>query len=104
MAGPGPMAVGPGLLVAQVAEDFEHLAPGGEHPAAAALVFVHRHHEFGLRLGILALAGGRVDEPATAAELTGVGRTGGLFGGPAIDPFPGLIEGTIPILGPGDVT
>src|SRR5579883_2693973 len=89
---PAALALGLDLLVSQVAEDFQDFTPGGKHPPAAALVLVHRHHELGLRLGVFALAGGRIDEPAPTAELARVGGAGGLFRGPAIDPFPGFLQ------------
>ena len=59
------------LFVAEAAKDFEHLAPGREHPPAALLVLVHGHHELHLGLRVFPLTGCRVDESASAAELAG---------------------------------
>ena len=83
------------LLVAQPLQHFEHLAPGREHPPAALLVLVHRHHEFHLGFRVFPLACRRIDEPATAAELPRVGRPRRLLGRLAIGPLAGLTRGMI---------
>src|SRR5947209_9483769 len=55
------------LAVAQRPQHLQHLAPGRERPAVVALVLVHRLHEDDLVVGVVALAGGRVDLPAALA-------------------------------------
>src|SRR4051794_5524200 len=75
-----------GVLVPEPLEDFEHLAPGREHPAAALLVTLHGLHELAFGLGVVALAGRRVDESATTAGIPCGGRPEGLGGGPAVGP------------------
>src|SRR5262249_6624327 len=60
------------LAVAQGAEHFEHLAPGGERPPVVALVLVHRLHEDDFLVAVVALAGGGVDLPAAFAALAPV--------------------------------
>src|SRR5262249_1650286 len=95
-------AAGTGILnflVTQGPEDFEHLAPGGEHPAAPAFVLVHRQHEFLLRLPLFPFPRGRLPEPPPATELSGVGRSGGLLRGPAIDPSSVLSRAIFPFHG-----
>src|SRR5439155_20217376 len=52
------------LAVAQSSQHFQHLAPGGERPAVVALVLIHCFHELDFVIGVIALAGGRIDLPA----------------------------------------
>ena len=59
--------------VAERAENLQHLAPRRERAAVLALVPVHRLHELGFVVVVVALAGRRVDEPAALAVLPLVG-------------------------------
>ena len=56
------------LAISQRAHHLQHFAPGRERPAVFALVLVHRLHELDLVVGVIALAGRRIDL-ATAFPL-----------------------------------
>src|SRR5258708_38329381 len=53
--------------ISEGAQHFQHFAPGREGAAVVPLVAVHRLHELDFVLGIILLAGGRID-------LTAAGR------------------------------
>ena len=70
----GKVARGLDLAVAEGDEHFEDLAPGRERAAVFPLVAFHRAHERGFVVVVVALAGGRVDEPTPFAGPTLLGR------------------------------
>lgn len=60
------------FAIAQFDQDLENFRTSREHSAAGAFVIIHGLHEFDLRLGVIALAGRRIDVSA-ASDLAAVG-------------------------------
>ena len=77
------------LLISEAREDFQDLGPGGEHPAAALLVGLDGVHEFPFLRGVVALAGGGIDKPASTAALTGLCGAYGTLRSALVRPFLG---------------
>src|SRR5262249_26798382 len=59
------------LAIAEGDEDFQDLTPGRERAAVLTLVALHRPHERGLVLVVVALAGGRVRWCAASGPHSG---------------------------------